>query len=296
MSKCFWQTAQVMSVHALDCLVRHLQCLLLKLADWWGGVFPYMDNMLKMKTIQELHCWNCDISSGILSWTRYKNTAFCSSVCNTDYALSASRVFSTPNTAMFFTCCFSFDTHSLPVSSMSLGVHSTTFRDLWKTQRTLETWVEQLQLAVQHQQWDTQRGSSYYRSRQQSLTPNSEWGCSHYYPSDWKSYGDSSYDRNSDCDGSYRVSKHKSDRYCRQVSDCREDRQQSQRSPSPAHVRFHSSSHTNSDKVNYKKLAMGANCQLLTLPRAIRTVITHLLISPETVYLRLMCEVDMHQL
>lgn len=41
-----------------------------------------------------------------------------------------------------------------------------------------------------------------------------------------------------------------------------EDRRPSHRCPSPGHVHFHSPSHNN--KVNYKKLTMRANCQLLT--------------------------------
>lgn len=205
----------------------------------------------------------------------------------------ASRVFSSPSTLPSFP-----QTPASPVvppltpthlsaSSTSLGVHSATSDDLRKMQRTLETLserVEQLQLEVQRQRQDTRHGSSEHRSRQRSLTPDGRRGHSHHYSSDRNTYRDSSYDRYSARDSSYRPSRNERDRYGRRDSythsgsserptrgyssshrdyaergrspERREDRHPSQsshhshRSPSPGHVRFHSPSHTN--KVNYK--------------------------------------------
>lgn len=202
-------------------------------------------------------------------------------------AHQASRVFSSPNTLQ----CFSqapvasvvpplAPTHC-PASSTSHGVHSATSDDLRKMQRTLETLserVEQLQLEVQRQRQDTRRGSSDYRSHQRSSTPDRGQGHERYYSSDRNNYRDSSYDRYSARDTSYRPPKHERDRYERRDSHIRsgsserhargyspsprdytrrgrsperhEDRHLPHRSPSPGHVRFHSPSHTN--KVNYK--------------------------------------------
>lgn len=202
----------------------------------------------------------------------------------------ASRVFSSTNTLP----CFSqasgaspapplTSTH-LSASSTSLGVHSATSDDLRKMQKTLDTLsekVEQLQLEVQRQRHDTRRGSSDYRSHQRSPTPDGGRGRSHYYSSDRNTYRDSSYDRYSARDRSYRPSRYERDKYDRRDShnrsgsserhargyspsprdytergrspERREDRHPSHRShhsPSPGHVRFHSPSHTN--QVNYK--------------------------------------------
>ena len=200
----------------------------------------------------------------------------------------ASRVFSTPNNLQGFpqvhvSPAISPLSHTHPpASSTSLGVHSATSDDLRNMQRTLETLsdrVEQLQLEVKRQQRDRQRDPDY-RSRQRSLTPDRERGRSHDYHSDRTYYGDSSYGRYSPRDGSYRGSRHDRDRYDRRDAhtrsgsferyargyspsprdytprgrspDHRENRQHSQRSPSPGHVRFHSPSHTPTNKGNYK--------------------------------------------
>ncbi len=145
---------------------------------------------------------------------------------------------------------------------------------------TLTDKVEKLQLEVQRQQRSPLRGSSDYRPRQRSYTPDRERGRSHYHPADRQLYGDSSYDRYSAREDSHRATRHDRDRYNRRDTythpgsperyargyspsprdftrrgrspDHREDRPRSQRSPSPGHVRFHSPSHTRSDKVNYQ--------------------------------------------
>lgn len=155
---------------------------------------------------------------------------------------------------------------------------------------------------MQRQQRDTRRGSSDYRCGQRSATPDDGRGHSRYYSSDRYPYRESSSDPSSPKDN-YRAPKHERDRYDRRdpytgsgsserhargyspsprdysqrgrSPERREDRRSSERSPSPGHVRFHSPSHIN--KVDYKQLTMRANCQLLTWPRPIQTVMLHLL-------------------
>lgn len=112
----------------------------------------------------------------------------------------------------------------LHATATSLCVNSATSDDLRKMQRTLETLserVEQLQLEVQRQRQDKQHGSSDYRSRQRSPTPDSGRGHKHYYSSHRNTYRDSSYDRYSAHDNSYRPSRHERDRYDRRDSHAR---------------------------------------------------------------------------
>ncbi|KAI3372312.1 hypothetical protein L3Q82_022807, partial [Scortum barcoo] len=172
-----------------------------------------------------------------------------------------------------------WQTTHLPTSSTPLGVHSTTSEDFRKMQRTLETLsekVEQLQLEMQRKQRDTPHGSSDYRSRQRSLSPDSGRGRSHYYPPDRNIYRDSSYERLATRDNSSGPSRHERDRYDRWDSygppgsserhtrgysppprdythrgrspQHHGDRHSSYRSPSPGRVRFQSPSHTGSNK------------------------------------------------
>ncbi len=136
-------------------------------------------------------------------------------------ARHASRLFSTPNTLQSFS-----RTQVLPAVSpvttthlpTSPGVHSATSDDLRRMQSMLETLtdkVEKLQLEVQRQQRSPLRGSSDYRPRQRSYTPDRERGRSHYHPADRQLYGDSSYDRYSAREDSHRATRHDRDRYNR---------------------------------------------------------------------------------
>lgn len=145
---------------------------------------------------------------------------------------------------------------------------------------TLTDKVEKLHLEVQRRNRSPLRGSSDYRPRQRSFTPDRERGRSHYHPAERRRYGYSSYDRYSAREDSHRATRHDRDRnsrrdtythpgpperYARGYSpsprdftrhgrspDHREDRPQSPHSPSLGHVRFSSPAYNRSDQVNYQ--------------------------------------------